>query len=354
MKTDKNNLFAFAGMIITIITAVISAIAVILGIQKDYPIISTSFIVLLIILLIVFLIIFFIYQSKGTKKEAVEGSKSKQVENLKYRADILDYIAYAGNRNEQIEHIEKQIENNQEPIWIIHGAENQCLEELLTCIQLFHIDLCNSNIERTYFIDCPEIIESDFEETIKKRIGRRLFQNHESLKSDWKNISNLIKEYLKKNTLTFYTIIKTSDLNKKTLKILYKLIVTLKNIMNFDEKYPLIICFLIIYEEGKCLRRIHFNKINNKMIEELQNKNRRALSNFVLPQVKSVERKHLRSWERWPDVQKIFDINSDKIDDIFRKSKKKEMPMKELANTLKTFQRENIGIKENHYDEATI
>ena len=102
---------------------------------------------------------------------------------------ILSYLPYSVNRKQQLDHMEMCFsckDDLNRLMWLIHGDNNQCHEEFLECVRLFHWEDITSSHHMTQpkliFFECPDIDNIDnFNQMIQSRLWNKVKTNKDDV-----------------------------------------------------------------------------------------------------------------------------------------------------------------------------
>ena len=275
-------------------------------------------------------------KSKSIKETQPLYHKQENSHRIKLNIDeIANYLPYSINREDQIDSMSACLRSNiSSPIWIVHGDYNQCIDEFLHCIRLFHWKHIYPNSRNP----SPEIIQFTypdaknavhFEYELYQKIWMRL--NNDNEKNDLPLDTNLEidKNHIFKNLNTkkgvptiLYTKIIMDDWNKS----LFLKLTQLSAYLNSSEQEPKILCVLIIYYNniGPFYKRMFSKK--NKIIKDLK---KYCDKLQFIPELSDVKKEDVINWFL---VQYGFP-KRDEVDDFFSDS---SLPMQELAKKIKT------------------
>ena len=210
-------------------------------------------------------------KSKRINETQPQCYQQKNTQITKQKIDeIANYLPYSINRKKQIERMAACLRNRiSNPIWLIHGDYNQCIDEFLHCIRLFHWKHIYPNIGTS----SPEIIQFNypdaknavhFEYELYQNIWMRL--NNENEKNDLPLDTNfkIDKNHIFKSLNTnkgVPTILYTKIIMKDWNKSLFLRLTQLSAYLNSSEREPKILCILIIYNNfGPFYKRLFSKK----------------------------------------------------------------------------------------------
>jgi len=242
------------------------------------------------------------------------------------------FFPYSVDRRRQIQHMSSFFPNNDtDLLWVFHGAYNQCLDEFMDCIKLFHW-------QKIFVTESwPEVIPFNWphlkntyhaERQLLKNIWNRV-NNSKSIPLDTNgNIdSNLVFKELDikyECPVLLSTKIEMEDWDQSLLVKLTQLSVHLKK--NCKSAYPRILCILLEYNSHIPFYKKIFNQ-KRKVMNEL---NQNFKKNQIIPELIDIKKIHLVKWfqEHYGRPER------DTVDEIF--SKQLTIPMQVIAKKIKS------------------
>ena len=252
---------------------------------------------------------------------------------------VKKYLPYSVNRSRQIEKmeislLEPKIAN--QLIWLIHGNEDQCNEELLNCVQLFYWkDFYagkNSTQPEIIPIECPDASnESKFEPLMKNRIKIKLRTPNQSKENmNESELMQLLDQFYN-GPIIICTTLKTPELKQWKTGIISHLETFRKNLGQRKSGLPLIFCIIVIYKEDKRSRRKD-RKFNLKIKQRIAN-----YSYITLPELSDIYKNDIEKWEEKDFVRKYLSTDDlSELHDLYQKpAYRNGVSMQVLADEIK-------------------
>jgi hypothetical protein len=252
---------------------------------------------------------------------------------------VKKYLPYSVNRSRQIEKMEISLLEPRiahQLIWLIHGNEDQCTEELLNCVQLFYwkdfYGGKNSIQPEIIPIECPDASnESKFEPLMKHRIKIKLRTPNQSTEN-W-NESDLMQllDHYYEGPIIISTTLKTPELKQWKTRIISHLETLRKNLGQRESGLPLIFCIIVIYKEEKRSRRKD-RKLNLNIKQGIEN-----YSYITLPELSDIHKHDIEKWEEKDFVcQYLSTDDLSELHDMYQKpAYRNGVSMRVLADEIK-------------------
>ena len=251
---------------------------------------------------------------------------------------VKKYLPYSVNRSCQIEKMEISLLESRSAnqlIWLIHGNEDQCNEELLNCVQLFYWkDLYGGKsltLPKIISIDCPEKTnENKFEPLMKNRIKNKLRVNQSTENMNESDLMQLL-DHDYNGPIILCTTLKTPELRHWKTSIISHLETFRKNLGQRESGLPLIFCMIVIYNEYKRTRRKD-KKFNQKIKQHIEN-----FSPITLPELSDIHERDIEKWKNKDFVREYLSTDDfSGLHDLYKKSSYRNgIPMRVLADEIK-------------------
>ena len=253
---------------------------------------------------------------------------------------VKKYLPYSVNRSLQIEKMEDSLLEPKiahQLIWLVHGNEDQCIEELINCVQLFYWKsfYCgeNATLPEIIPIECPDASsKKSFERLMENRIKIKVRKPNQSKESS--NQSNLMQslDQYHNGPIILCTTLKTPNLRDWNTSIITHLETFRKNLGQRESGLPLILCIIVIYNEDERTWRKD-RKFNQKIRLVIEN-----FSDITLPELSNIPKDDIDKWKKHDFVGKYLssDLDLSELHKLYQTpAYRNGMPMYVLADEIK-------------------
>jgi hypothetical protein len=330
IKMDNQNILAKATLIVTVMLGIISLMLFLWQhLNKEQPVLCC---ILMIVLMTMIIVLLFLFK---TPEQVV-------LVPIKHNLppQMCNDLPYALDRETQIKHIKKNLHNDCDKIWIIHGDRDQCHEPFLKCVKSIYWDQLGgrARLEEPRIIpfDCPDL-SSNFNDEFIDAIWLRIKKDHYLIPKQLTDLSVLFEQH-HDGPIILNTRFYTQTWKKLDKELLYKLFLTYEGICK-GTTHPLILCVFVIYEQPKSylLRRKHLKR-KKRIMADLKD-----FEDFEVPVLENILRSDMDGWYQLPVknnkaldcmVQNEIFFQEDQMNQIFYKD---SLPMRDVADKLSQF-----------------
>ena len=269
------------------------------------------------------------YPNKKSKKSKTNKPLDKNVKR---------FLPYSVNRKQQLDQMLVCFPcQNKRLMWFIHGDNNQCHDEFLECVRLFHWEDITIKQPmpppKLIFFECPDIHNiQTFNDVIILRVWEKVrTQNKEKMPEDMTTFIQTIDQNYD-GPIILYTKITMGDWKKwkKTMNVRFQ---SLRKLMIQRPKHILIVCILIVYDDPQTGLYDKFcqSRIKNKIRNELK----LNYKHCEQPELTDIGKEDLITWRVKGFVINVCDhCDRSVLDDIFSDAKER-LPMANLAKKIK-------------------